>query len=99
MLRKTFLADGKRCRVTFRAPAEWNASEVRVLGDFNDWDGARHPLVRRKSGGFSRTIQLEAGRTYRFRYVLDGDRWVNDDLADGYVSNPFGSTDGIVNLS
>jgi CHAD domain-containing protein len=50
-------------------------------------------------GGFVRTVQLEAGRVYRFRYLLDGHRWENDWAADRYVPNVYGSDDSIVDLT
>ncbi len=31
-----------------------------------------------KNGDFSATLSLEAGKSYRFRYLLDGKRWEND---------------------
>jgi hypothetical protein len=52
----------------------------------------------RKDGRFSTTISLEAGQTYRFRYLVDGERWENDWGADGYVPNTFGSEDSIVKV-
>jgi hypothetical protein len=52
----------------------------------------------RRDGRFSTTISLEAGQTYRFRYLLDGDRWENDWEADGYAPNAFGSEDSLIKL-
>jgi hypothetical protein len=34
----------------------------------------------------------------RFRYVLDGTRWENDEAADGYVSYPFGTQDSVIEV-
>ncbi len=34
----------------------------------------------------------------RFRYLLDGERWENDWAADGYVPNPFGSEDSLLEV-
>jgi len=36
-----------------------------------------------------------AGRSYRYRYLLDGQRWEDDRQADRYVPNALGSTDSI----
>jgi hypothetical protein len=42
-------------------------------------------------------LWVEAGRQYRFRYLIDGERWENDHAADGYAPNPFGSEDAVLN--
>jgi 1,4-alpha-glucan branching enzyme len=84
--------------VTFSLPADVDATEVYLCGDFNDWDQCSHPLERRKDGRFSTTVSLETGREYRFRYLLDGERWENDWEADAYLPNKFGSEDSIVHV-
>jgi len=48
---------------------------------------------------FSLTIELQPGRAYRFRYLLDGERWENDWDADAYVPNAFGTDDSVVDLT
>ena len=45
------------------------------------------------------TVDLDAGRAYRFRYLLDGQRWDNDWAADAYVANDFGGDDSVVDLT
>ena len=55
-------------------------------------------MTRRKDGSFRPTLELEPGRSYRFRYLLDGGGWENDWAADGYVPNEFGGDDSVVEL-
>ncbi len=98
MLNKTLNKRGKTCRVTFTVPAEVGAQTVHLCGEFNGWDRTSHPLKRRRDGRFSTTITLETGRSYRFRYLLDGERWENDWQADAYVPNEYGSEDSVVQL-
>ena len=45
------------------------------------------------------TVGLDAGRAYRFRYLLDGQRWENDWAADAYQPNDFGGDDSVVDLT
>ena len=45
------------------------------------------------------TVVLDAGRAYRFRYLLDGQRWDNDWAADAYQPNDFGGDDSVVDLT
>jgi 1,4-alpha-glucan branching enzyme len=98
MLKKTFSKTGETCRVTFIVPPEVDAQEVHLCGEFNDWNETSHPLKRRKDGRFTTTLTLETGHSYRFRYLLDNERWENDFTADAYVPNEFGSDDSVVKL-
>jgi len=55
-------------------------------------------MRRGKDGSISVTVKLEKGRAYRFRYLVDDVRWVNDGYADGYERNPFGEDDSVVTV-
>ena len=98
MLKKNYTKSGSKCRVTFKVPAELEAERVALLGEFNSWDAESHPLTPRKDGSHSLTISLEAGQEYRFRYLLDSERWENDEAADSLVPNRFGTRDGIITV-
>lgn len=100
MIHKAYSKTGDSCRVTFQISAEEAAAQsASVLGEFNDWQTRSHPLDRQKDGSFRLTLALPAGRDYRFRYLLDGERWQNDTGADDYRFNQFGSQDSILDLS
>lgn len=94
MIIKTFAQDGLTCRVTFRLTADVQSASL--VGDFNLWNPAVTPLERTEDGAFGVTLALESGRPYRFRYLVDGEQWLNDDTADGWVPNQFGSADSII---
>ncbi len=96
MLKKNYTKTGRACRVTFKVPAEIEAETIALLGDFNAWDAESHPLTRRKDGSYSTTVSLEAGHDYRFRYLVDTERWVNDEAADSEVGNQFGTRDCVI---
>lgn len=97
MPKKTPAKNGSSAKVTFEL-REVDAEKVYVAGDFNDWSVDGTPLNRRKDGRFSATLTLPAGREYRYRYVLDGDRWTNDSDADRYEPNDHGSEDSVLDL-
>ena len=80
---------------TFRLPASVGATTVHLVGDVNDWSPTATPM-RREGAWFVTTLELEPGRSYRYRYLLDGARWENDWAADAYVPNGFGSDDSLV---
>ena len=48
-----------------------NAQRVSVVGDFNGWDGRRHPMRRRIEGGVWELFvpQVEAGTRYQYEIV------------------------------
>lgn len=96
MPRKTYYK--KTVRVTFELPPEVDAEEVNVVGDFNEWDPSRDRLEERTDGRFSTTLSLEPDSEYRYRFLLDGERWENDWEADDYVPNEFGTEDSVVRL-
>lgn len=80
---------------TFHIHAD-GAERADLLGDFNDW--TPQPMERR-DGTFVTTVELSPGRTYRFRYLLDGERWENDWAADAYVPNEYGGDDSLIDLT
>jgi len=99
MITKSYSKTGRSCRVTFRIPAEQaKAQAAAVLGEFNGWNADLHPMERRKDGSFSATVTVEAGRPYRFRYLLDGRHWTNDEAADALVPNQYGGEDSVLAL-
>jgi 1,4-alpha-glucan branching enzyme len=75
------------CKVTFTVDADAinGGKEVALLGEFNDWDPTDFTMRKLKNGSFTKTIELETGHDYQFRYLVDGTRWVNDQDADKYV--------------
>jgi len=99
-LEKKYLKQGGVCKVTFVLPkaAAPDAGSVCILGEFNNWSADAHPLVRREEGDFAITLELEAGRAYRFRYVIDGWKFENDWFADRYEPNPYGGEDSVVDV-
>ena len=75
------------------------AQTAAVCGEWNDWSADADVMHRAADGGFSVTVSLDAGRAYRFRYLLDGHRWDNDWSADAYQPNGFGADDSVVDLT
>jgi 1,4-alpha-glucan branching enzyme len=96
MITKTPAKNGKTTKVTFELPPESASQRVCLCGDFNDWSQEATPLTKRKDGRFSATVTLPQGKTYRFKYFVDGERWENDNAADEYVDNDYGSKDSVV---
>ena len=86
-----------KASVIFTLPAAVGARQAAVCGEWNDWSPDAD-VMDVGEDGFSLTIELEVGRPYRFRYLLDGQRWENDWHADFYVPNGYGGDDSVVDL-
>ncbi len=98
-LKKSFLKTKPGvCKVTFtvEADAAQNAESITIAGDFNSWSSTSDQLKKKKDGSFEITKELEVGREYQFRYLIDGKRWENDWCADKYIPAPFSHTDNSV---
>lgn len=91
-IKKQFLKSKPVCKATFKieSTAANGAKEAVVVGDFNNWDSTATPMKASKGGDFSVTVELEAGKEYQFRYLLDGSVWTNDTEADKYAPSQFG---------
>jgi 1,4-alpha-glucan branching enzyme len=96
MLNKRFFKTVSECEVTFRVAPE-GASEVALLTAANNWTPI--PMRRGKSGDFQARLRLPLDQRIQFRYLVDGDRWINDEAADAYVPNEHGSENSIVDTT
>ncbi len=97
-IKKEFLKTKNACRVTFRLPkiAAPDAKSVCVVGDFNNWDIHANPMKKLEDEDYAVTLDLEPGREYQFRYLIDESKWENDWNADKYVKSPYGDSDNSV---
>ncbi|MFE1437422.1 isoamylase early set domain-containing protein [Streptomyces sp. NPDC058739] len=73
-----------RTQVTFVLPADSPAGPVSVVGDFNHWNPAAHPLQARGDGTRAAKVVLPVGSSHAFRYLAAGGHWFDDDQADGH---------------
>ena len=73
--------------LVLRAPA---ALSVRVVGDFNGWDGDQAPMKRDAASGlWSVTLSLKAGR-HVYAFVVDDTLWMRDPRAPAAKDADFG---------
>jgi len=82
--------------VTFTIPGSIWADTIHLVGDFNDWNQSSHPLAHTREEKWSITVPLEPSKAYQFRYLINGNRWINDDNADAYVRSFTGSDNFLV---
>jgi 1,4-alpha-glucan branching enzyme len=95
MLKKRNFRKENVVKVTFMLPPDIAEEEVRIVGDFTNWDETE-AMKRQKDGSWKATVALEPGREYQFRYLVDRARWENDPDADGYEQNPYGTENSII---
>jgi 1,4-alpha-glucan branching enzyme len=70
------------------------AGKVYLAGDFNNWNYSATPLKKTPKGKYSVTLHLKPGR-YQFRYYANHN-WFNDNTADGYENNNYGSQNSVL---
>lgn len=96
-IKKQYLKTKPVCKVTFALDAE-AAKKVSVVGTFNDWNEKKAVLKKLKNGTFKGTVDLDAGTSYEFKYIVDG-VYMNDTEADAYAWNDFaGAENSVLNL-
>ena len=80
-------------RFTLSAP---EAKTVCVVGSFNGWVKGAMPMKRAGDRGLWVTeVALRPGE-YTFMYVIDNNEWVAPPLAEDFVMDGFGQTNGVV---
>ena len=99
-LKKQFLKTKTVCKITFILPEDISisANRVNLAGDFNNWDIESIPMKKAKSGEFTASVELEKGREYQFKYLIDGRAWLNETEADKFVLNEFQSENSVIVL-
>ncbi|WP_158841075.1 isoamylase early set domain-containing protein [Polaribacter sp. L3A8] len=93
-IKKQFLKSKPVCKVTFTVPAA-EAKKVVVVGSFNEWNETAAPLKKLKNGSFKGTLDLESGKSYEFKYLIDG-AYLNEEDADGFAWSDFANTENSV---
>ena len=94
---KQYLKSKPVVKVTFAVPAE-EAKKVTVVGSFNEWNTKKAVALKKlKNGTFKGTVDLEKDNSYEFKYLVDG-TYMNDEQADAYATNVFGTENGVLNL-
>ncbi len=73
------------------------AQAVSLVGDFNAWNPATHPMKRMPDGAWLRTVELKHGH-HRYAFLVDGSL-VLDARAQGITRNEKGECVSLVPVS
>ncbi len=82
----------QKARVTFKCMAP-DASQVYLVGSFNDWSPTATPLKKTLKGHWSVTLTLPQGR-YEYRYLVDN-QWFTDPNTP-HIFNQFGTENSVL---
>ena len=72
------------------------ANQVALVCDAHGWESVPMRRSNRGRGPFRTRLALPEGDEAQFRYLVDGTVWLNDEAADAYVANEFGSDNSVV---
>jgi len=97
-IKKQILKTKPVAKISFKVSKEeaQDASQVAIVGDFNDWNPEADVMKALKDGSFSHTVELSVGATYQFRYLADNSRWFNEVEADAQAGTAFGDAENSV---
>jgi len=99
-IKKNYLDNSTFCKVTFKLPNNMahSTKQACIVGEFNNWDPNSLPMKKQKNGEFTTSLNLEKGKTYQFKYLIDHKEWINDLDADSYAINEFQGENSVVTI-
>lgn len=78
---------------SYRAPT--GTTSVHLAGEFNGWSMTAWPMSDTDHDGiWTRSVPLEAGRAYQYKFVVNGSEWVTDPFAE--TTDPNNYNNGIL---
>ncbi len=96
MIKKTLIKGSDKVSVTFETTIRPEAETLSLVGDFNGWDSAAHPMKQRKDGVWFITLRLPKNRDWQYRFVADGTEWITDQENEATAPNPYGGVNAVV---
>jgi len=74
-----------------------DASTVHVAGEFNNWQAGDIALEKGEDGIWRAALTLEAGR-YEYKFVVDGEEWIEDPGNPDKVPDPYGGNNSVLTV-
>lgn len=79
--------------ITYTNPG---ASNVSIVGDFNNWNPASHNMTKKAGGVWSINLNLSEGK-YHYKFVVDGN-WITDPNNPDTIDDGFGELNSILSV-
>lgn len=70
------------------------ATEVFVVGDFNQWNETAHPMKMDSEGTWRKSIFVAPG-AYEYKFLVNG-KWENDQNNKNICENTFGTCNNLI---
>jgi 5'-AMP-activated protein kinase regulatory beta subunit len=86
----------KRRRITFSFDAP-EVEQVSLVGEFNEWDPAKHPMKCDSNGQWTKTVVLNPG-DYEYKFVADKS-WLPDPKNKHARLNCYGTFNSLITVS
>lgn len=72
------------------------ARQAAVVGDFNDWNPAVAPMQNSKPWQWRLTLPLPAPGRYHYKFLVDGERWLDDPENSEKEADGFGGVNSVL---
>ncbi len=95
MFTKRFFKTRDEVEVTFEVDRA-DVDSVEWFSETTDWEPVTMERSERGKGPFKLKVRLPKDRAVQFRYLFDGSDWENDEAADEYWPNEYGTDNSVV---
>jgi serine protease AprX len=75
------------------------ARSVALAGDFNAWNPVCSPFSRSDEGLWRLEVESPPPGRYRYKLVIDGQRWIEDPACWLREANPYGGFDSLIHVT
>jgi len=83
----------RKKKVTFKLAAPTGVHEVKLCGNFTNWQEGAIVMTHARSGEWKADVSLEPGE-YQYKFIADG-AWLNDPAAEQQMSNDLGTANSV----
>ena len=97
MIKKQHLKSRPVCKLTFELPADFEADTLELVAEWNGWEPV--PFDHLKNGKWKLVQEVPPGADYPFRYrrtLGEEATWLDDESADRFEPNEFGTSNGVI---
>jgi serine protease AprX len=75
-----------------------SAKSVYLAGEFNGWDARKTPLANDHDGMWRAEIPIPPSGRYRYKFVIDGNRWIEDPSNGMKEEDGYGGFNSLLNI-